>query len=72
MLETFLPGVATVPRLEREASSMVKILLLRQATNEYPPPPVDMGQLGTLLIDSREKTIAIMGGRQWLQAVKQA
>ena len=36
MLEAFLLGAGTVLRLERDAWSMVK--LLRQATNEYPPP----------------------------------
>ena len=35
--EVSLLGVGTVLRLERDASPMVK--LLRQATNEYPPPP---------------------------------
>ena len=37
MLEVSLLGVGTVLHLERDAWSMVK--LLRQATNEYPPPP---------------------------------
>ena len=36
MLEVSLLGAGTVLRLERGARSMVK--LLRQATNEYPPP----------------------------------
>ena len=36
-LEVSLLGVGTVLRLERDAWSMVK--LLRQATNEYTPPP---------------------------------
>ena len=31
-----LLGVGTVPRLERDTRSMVK--LLRNKTNEYPPP----------------------------------
>ena len=38
LLEVSLLGVGTVPRLERDAWSMVK--LLGEATNEYPPPPV--------------------------------
>ena len=37
MLEVSLLGVGTVLRLERDAWSMVK--RLRQATNEYAPPP---------------------------------
>ena len=37
MLEVSQLGVGTVLRLERDAWSMVK--LLRQATNEYAPPP---------------------------------
>ena len=37
MLEVSLLGVGTVLRLERDAWSMVK--WLRQATNEYAPPP---------------------------------
>ena len=37
MLEVSLSGVGTVLRLERDTWSMVK--RLRQATNEYAPPP---------------------------------
>ena len=37
LLEVSLLGVGTVLRLERGARSMVK--WLRQATNEYRPPP---------------------------------
>ena len=37
MLEVSLLGVVTVLRLERDAFSMVKCL--KQATNEYAPPP---------------------------------
>ena len=38
ILGVSLLGVGTVFHLERDAWSVVK--LLRQATNEYPPPPL--------------------------------
>ena len=39
MLEVSLLGLGTALRLERDAWSMVKLLLIRQATNGYAPPP---------------------------------
>ena len=37
MLEVSLSGVGTVPRLERDAWSMVKRVRIRQAINEFAP-----------------------------------
>ena len=54
MLEMSLLGVGTVLRLERDA--WLTVNCLRQATNEYAPPPPSLGRFSTLthLLDNGE------------------
>ena len=68
MLEVFLLGVGKVLRLESDAWSMVK--RLRQAANEYAPPPAAARPLIYIIVGlgwhGRRKTSYVYWGWHWL------
>ena len=53
---------------------MQRSMVIRLRPRDYTPPKVDegdIGKFGTLLMDTGEKTIAVLADKWWRQAVKQ-